>query len=178
MNGTRKASKHWQEYSSGKLVTNMLFQQNDINPCIYKRFCDDLDLEQHGDDFLVCGVAQGSEKLAEEFKGLFLVKKFEIVSLKPGHLSETHFLKRRISVDEFGWHVELDQRYQIEGYSWIKRTGGQQCDGETGRKGTSRVPIWCWNLSVHDRATLRHCLQHEGNHERGSWDRPQPQRQS
>ena len=41
--------------SSHKLVTNMLFQQNDINPCIYKRFCDDLDLEQHGDDFLVCG---------------------------------------------------------------------------------------------------------------------------
>ena len=24
---------------------------------------------------------------------------------------ETHFLKRRISVDELGWHVELDQRY-------------------------------------------------------------------
>ena len=24
---------------------------------------------------------------------------------------ETHFLKRHISVDEFGWHVELDQRY-------------------------------------------------------------------
>ena len=31
LNGTRKASKHWQEYSSNKLVTNMLFQQNDIN---------------------------------------------------------------------------------------------------------------------------------------------------
>ena len=45
VNGTRKASKHWQEYSSDKLVTTMLFQQNDINPCIYKRFCDDLDLE-------------------------------------------------------------------------------------------------------------------------------------
>ena len=25
VNGTRKASKHWQEYSSDKLVTNMLF---------------------------------------------------------------------------------------------------------------------------------------------------------
>ena len=49
VNGTRKASKHWQEYSSDKLVTNMLVQQNDVNPCIYKRFC----LEQHGDDFLV-----------------------------------------------------------------------------------------------------------------------------
>ena len=39
------------------------------------------------------------------------VKKSEIVSLKPVHQSETHFLKRRISVDEFGWHVELDQWY-------------------------------------------------------------------
>ena len=56
VNGTRKASKHWQEFSCDKLVTNMLFQQNDINPCIYKRFCHDLDLEQHGDDFLVCGL--------------------------------------------------------------------------------------------------------------------------
>ena len=33
------------------------------------------------------------------------------MSLKLEHQSETHFLKRRISVDEFGWHVELDQRY-------------------------------------------------------------------
>ena len=37
MNETKKASKHWQEYSSDKMVTN-------INPCIYKRFCDDFDL--------------------------------------------------------------------------------------------------------------------------------------
>ena len=61
--------------------------------------------------FLVCAATQGLEKLAEEFSGHFLVKKAEIVSLKPEHQSETHFLKRRISVDEFGWHVELDQRY-------------------------------------------------------------------
>ena len=53
-NGTRKASKHWQEYSCDKLVTNMLFQQNDVNPCIYKQFCDNLDLEQHADDFFWC----------------------------------------------------------------------------------------------------------------------------
>ena len=111
MNGTRKASKHCQEYLSDKLVANMLFQQNDINPCIYKRFCDDFDLEQHGDDFLVCRVTRSLEKLTEEFNGNFLVKKSEIVSLKHEHQSETHFLKRRISVDEFGWHVELDQRY-------------------------------------------------------------------
>ena len=38
VNGIRKASEHWHEYSSDKLVTKMLFQHNDINPCIYKRF--------------------------------------------------------------------------------------------------------------------------------------------
>ena len=72
VNRTRKASKHWQEYSSDKLVTKMLFRQNDINPCTYKRLCDDLDPEQHGDDFLVCGATHGLEKLAQEFKeGIF-----------------------------------------------------------------------------------------------------------
>ena len=68
LNGTRKASKHWQEYSSDKLVTNVHFQQNDINPCVYKRFHDNLDLEQHGDDFLVVGLTSRLECLAEEFK--------------------------------------------------------------------------------------------------------------
>ena len=38
VNGMKKASQHWQEYSSDKLVTNMLFPQNDINPSICKRF--------------------------------------------------------------------------------------------------------------------------------------------
>ena len=32
------------------------------------------------------------------------------MSLKPEHQHEIHFLKRRISIDNFGW-VELDQRY-------------------------------------------------------------------
>ena len=61
VNGTRKASKKWQENSSVKLVTNMLFQQNDINPYIFKRFTHNLDLEQHGDDFLLCGLASKLE---------------------------------------------------------------------------------------------------------------------
>ena len=150
VNGTRKASKHWQQYTSDKLVTNIVFQQNDINPCIYKRFCDDLDLQQHGDDFLVCCVTRSLENLTEEFKRHFLVKKSEIVSLKPEHQSETHFLKRRISVDEFGWHVELDQRY-------VKSVLDAMAMNH------------CKSMAVHDRATLRHCLQHEGKQERGSW---------
>ena len=96
LNGTRKASKHWQECSSDKLVTDMHFQQNDINPCVYKRFHDNLDLEQHGDDFQVVGLTSRLECLAEEFNRHFLVKKAAIVSWKPGHQSETHFLKFRI----------------------------------------------------------------------------------
>ena len=39
VNGTRKASKHWQEFSGDKLATKKLFQRKDIVPCIYKRFC-------------------------------------------------------------------------------------------------------------------------------------------
>ena len=72
VNGTRKASKHWQELSCDKLVTKMLFQQNDISLCIYKRLSDNLDLEQHGDDFLVCGSTSTLEVLADEFKKHFL----------------------------------------------------------------------------------------------------------
>ena len=101
--------KALQEFSCDKLVTKMLFQQN--NQCIYKRFCYNLDLKQHGDDFLVCGLTSDLELLVDEFKNHFLVKKAEIVSLKSEHQNETHFLKRRISVGDFGWHVELDQRY-------------------------------------------------------------------
>ena len=56
LNGTRKVSMHWQEYSCDKLVKSMLFQRNDMNTCIYERFSDNFGLvEQHGDDFLVCG---------------------------------------------------------------------------------------------------------------------------
>ena len=52
------------------------------------------------------------EVLADEFKNNFLVKKAEIVSVSlTEHQNEIHILKRRISVDDFGWHVELDQRY-------------------------------------------------------------------
>ena len=80
----------------------MLFQQNDTNSNIYKRFCDNLDSAQHGDDFMVCGLTSILEVSADEVKNNFLVKKAEIVSLKPEHQKETHFLKRRISLDDFG----------------------------------------------------------------------------
>ena len=77
MNGTRKASKHWQEYSADKLVTICLSNRTTSIRAFTKRFCGDLDLEQHGDDFLVCGVTRSLEKLTEEFNRSFLVKKSE-----------------------------------------------------------------------------------------------------
>ena len=52
--------------------------------------------------FLVCGVTRSLEKLTEEFNRHFLVKKSEIVSLRPERQKETHFLKRRICVDDSG----------------------------------------------------------------------------
>ena len=39
---------------------------------------------------------QGWDVWMKSSKVIFLVKKAEIVSLKPEHQSETHFLKRRI----------------------------------------------------------------------------------
>ena len=56
------------------------------------------------------GLTSNLEVLADDLKNNFLVKKAEIVSLKPEHQNEIHFLKRRISVDNVGWHIEFDQR--------------------------------------------------------------------
>ena len=184
-----KSSRYWRLKAAvngttcNKLVTNMLFQQNDINPCIYQRFCDNLDLEQHGDDFLVCGLTSDLEVMADEFKNNFLVKKADNVILKPKRQNETHCLKRRISVDNCGWHVGLDQRnvkslldaMAMNHFTSMATPGskGQESSRNVaqlseGSAGTSGVPIRCWNLSEYDRTTLRHSLQYDGNHERGS----------
>ena len=56
------------------------------------------------------------------------MKNSEIVTLKPEHRSETHVLKRRIYVDEFGWHVELDQRL-IEKFVGCNGDQSLQTDG-------------------------------------------------
>ena len=169
VNGTRKASKRWQEFSCDKFVTNMLFQQNDIIPCICKRFCDILRLKQHGDDFLMCGLTSNLELLADEFKNHFLVKKAEIVSLRPERQRQTHFLKRRISVDVFGWHVELEQRYvkSLLDAMVMNHYKSMATSGSKGQE-SSHVETEKLDAPTHDRTTFRHCLQYEGNHEGGS----------
>ena len=84
--------------------------------------------------------------------------------------------------NDFGWHFELDQRYvksSLDAMAMNHCTSiatfgskGQErshvSPEKVGSAGTPRVPIRCWNLSVYDRTTLRHCFQCEGNHEKGS----------
>ena len=55
-----------------------------------------------------------------------------------------------------GGMFELDQRYVK---SLLDAMAMNHCTSMARR---------CWNLSIYDRTTLRHCLQNEGNHERGS----------
>ena len=91
------------------------------NPCRSNRttsinaftigFSDNLDLEQHGDDILICGPSSDLECVADEFRKNVLVKQAEFVSLRPEHQKETHFFNRRICADDSGWHVEMDQRH-------------------------------------------------------------------
>ena len=81
-----QGSSEWNEESIKALARVLMrqardkcaFSNSDNNPGIDKRFCDNLDLEQHGDDFLVCGLTSNLEVLADEFKNNFLVKKAEI----------------------------------------------------------------------------------------------------
>ena len=82
------------------------------------------------------------KKLTEECNRLFLVKKSEIVNLKPEHQSETHFLKRRISVDEFGWHVELDPRCVkslLEAVNHCKSMATPESKGQEGDSATEKL---------------------------------------
>ena len=147
-----------------------------FDPCITSDFM------QHGDDFQVFGLTSKLECLAEEFKSHFLVKKAEIVHFRQEHQSETHLLQCFICVDEFGWHVELGQwcvrsffdamtMNHCEAMATIG-SKGQESNGSTAKLDEKEHTEFrfcagiCLNI---DRATLRHCNQNEGNHERGKW---------
>ena len=101
------------------------------------------------------------------------------MSLKPGHQSAIHFLKRRISVDNFGWHVELDQRYVK---SLLDAMAMNHCKtmatpGSKGQESSRNVADLTEKLDLQEHREFRsgvricqymteHCLQYEGNHER------------
>ena len=78
-------------------------------------------MQQHSEYFLVCGLTSDLECLAEVFKNHFLVKKAEMLNLRSEHRKETHFLKRQIYVDGFGWRVELDQQ-EVAGPTAVSKT--------------------------------------------------------
>ena len=122
INGTRKASQLWQDHSAEK-VMEMGFVRNDINPCIFHHPNYDFQLEQHGDDFLGSGMREHALVLKEKFEGAFLCKKIEILSNNAEDSNKGHFLKRIITVDDSGWHLELDPRYSE---SLIARAGVEQ----------------------------------------------------
>ena len=98
------ASQQWQDYSA----------QN----------------EEHGDDLSIVGQVSMLEHISmlerarEHFKERFSVKSANIISLVIGYERQRHFFKRQMSVDSFGWHLELDERY---GRSVLDKSGmGQE----------------------------------------------------
>ena len=111
LNGTRRASQQWTEFSAGILINCFEFNRNDHNPAIFYDWAHDVDAEQHGDDFMMIADRDYALELIEKFKKEFKVKIATVISLNPEDSREGHFLHRKISVDESGWHVELSTEY-------------------------------------------------------------------
>ena len=102
------------------------------------------------------------------------------MSLKPEHQHEIHFLKRRISIDNFGWHVELDQRYaksllDAMAINHCKSTATLRSKGqESSRNVADSTEILDPQEHREFRSGAGICqymteqrLQYPGNHERG-----------
>ena len=119
LNGTRRASQLWQEHSAQKLE-ELEWKRNDVNPCVFHHGRLDCHLEIHGDDFLVSGPRESIKEVDQQVKEAFKIKKSDILSPHPDDEKETTFLKRKISVDADGWHLELDERYSKD---LIERSG-------------------------------------------------------
>ena len=95
LNGTRKASQMWTEFSAEKVI-GWGASRNDHNPCIFRIEDTDLDIEQHGDDFVIEGPRQAVVEIRDKFNKAFLVKKADIISLHPDDDKEGHFLHRHM----------------------------------------------------------------------------------
>ena len=70
-----------------------------------------MNVEEHGDDFLVDGPREQVLALGPLFQEAFLVKMMNRISMHPEDDKEGWYLHRRISVGEQGWHEEIDPRY-------------------------------------------------------------------
>ena len=82
LNGTRKASQMWTEFSAEKVI-GWSASRNDHNPHIFRIEETDLDIEQHGDDFVVEGPRDAVVAIRDRFREAFLVKKADIISMDP-----------------------------------------------------------------------------------------------
>lgn len=79
--------------------------------CIFRIEDTDMDIEQHGDDFVVEGPRDAVVAIRDRFHEAFLVKQADIISMHPDDDKEVFFLHRRVYVDKDGWHEELESRY-------------------------------------------------------------------
>ena len=123
INGARRASQLWQEHSASKLIERDWIR-NDVNPCVFVHSELNFQPEQHGDVFLGSGPRESALVVRDMLDELFLVKKTEIISLHDDDAKEGWFLKRGISVDADGWHLELDKRYPED---LVSRLGLNDC---------------------------------------------------
>lgn len=78
------------------------FHRNDHSPCIFFHTEMQIQLEQHGDDFLGLGNRGYIFAFVAMMKEHFAVKESTMVSRHPEDSNEGFFLKRRISVDDMG----------------------------------------------------------------------------
>ena len=99
-----------------------------------------MNVEEHGDDFLVDGPRDQVLALGPLFQEAFLVKKMNLVSMHPEDEKEAWYLHRKYSVDEEGWHEEIDPRY---GETLVKQQGLEmgQVSKDQGFKSTAETRI-------------------------------------
>ena len=71
----------------------------------------DLTGEEHGDDLSIDGEVSMLDHVKEQLKERFLVKSANITSLMLGYERQGHVLKRTVSVNQCGWHLEHGERY-------------------------------------------------------------------
>ena len=108
VNGTRGASQAWTEHSAA-VMQEWGGERNDYNGSIFR--IGDCDVEQHGDDFVAEGPREEILIMQKNFEESFLCKYNYLVSMHPEDKKEGHFLHRKITVDEDGYHEELDKKY-------------------------------------------------------------------
>ena len=51
-----------------------------------------------------------------------------------------------------------DESMQVDGYSWIEGTGGQQCDGETGRWSVTQATVSSSSAESEAKAITKGCI--------------------